>query len=206
MAGKCTWCGKDLSPPKQRYCSKQCRNKGSVSSWRRRIKRRAVEYKGSSCRRCGYDRCVAAMVFHHPSGKTFRISDGRARSWEKIKQELDACELLCLNCHAEVHHASKGQPEPGELERDRSLWLQAESPQPRSLKKNSTCLECGESITSQAVRCKRCAAKHRPSKIKWPSPGKLKKMVESSSYEAVGRHLRVSGNAVKKHIKNHIGA
>lgn len=73
---------------------------------RRRIKQKAVEYLGGKCVRCGYNKCVAALQFHHKdiTKKEFGISaKGIIRSWERIKVELDKCELLCANCHAEEH-------------------------------------------------------------------------------------------------------
>lgn len=72
---------------------------------RRRIKLKAVAYKGGRCQNCGYDKCVGAMDFHHtnPHEKDFTIS-GNAGRWEIIKEELDKCELLCKNCHAEQHY------------------------------------------------------------------------------------------------------
>ncbi len=77
-----------------------------VSKQRRRnIKVRAVAYKGGKCKKCGYDKCVGALDFHHinPRDKDFTIS-GNAGKWENIKKELDKCELLCKNCHAEQHY------------------------------------------------------------------------------------------------------
>ena len=66
----------------------------------------AIEYKGGRCQICGYNRCMEAMEFHHfsSSGKDFGISEkGYTRSWEKVKEELDKCVMLCANCHREVH-------------------------------------------------------------------------------------------------------
>ncbi len=66
----------------------------------------AVEYLGGRCTRCGYERCAEALEIHHldSSDKDFGISDkGYTRSWEKIRGELEKCELLCANCHREVH-------------------------------------------------------------------------------------------------------
>jgi hypothetical protein len=54
---------------------------------------------------CGYDRCVAALQFHHrdPREKTFTPSSkGVTRSLEKAREEARKCVLLCANCHAEV--------------------------------------------------------------------------------------------------------
>jgi hypothetical protein len=69
-------------------------------------KKKAVEYKGGKCQECGYKKCIAALEFHHrdPNEKDFEISNG-ARNWDKIKAELDKCDLLCSNCHKEVHYA-----------------------------------------------------------------------------------------------------
>src|SRR5437762_2381392 len=46
-----------------RRCLK-CRS-DAVSRRRRRVKRILVEEAGGACRLCGYDRCVAALQFHH---------------------------------------------------------------------------------------------------------------------------------------------
>lgn len=72
---------------------------------RRKIKIKAVEYKGGKCQECGYDKCIGAMDFHHldPQEKDFTIS-GNAGKWENIKKELDKRILLCKNCHAEHHY------------------------------------------------------------------------------------------------------
>lgn len=66
----------------------------------------AVAYKGSKCERCGYDRCVEALEFHHtdPTKKDFNISSkGHTRSWNRVQAELDKCVMLCANCHREIH-------------------------------------------------------------------------------------------------------
>ncbi len=84
-------------------CSR-CRME-AVSEWRRRVKLRLVERAGGSCCLCGYDRCVAALQFHHvdPSEKRFSISNrGLAVAWTTLCAEADKCVLLCGNCHAEV--------------------------------------------------------------------------------------------------------
>ncbi len=69
------------------------------------LKEKAVAYLGGKCIACGYSRCVAALNFHHRDGKdkSFGIGGSHCRSWEVIKAELDKCDLLCSNCHAERH-------------------------------------------------------------------------------------------------------
>ena len=72
---------------------------------RRRVKEILVEEAGGCCRLCGYDRCVAALEFHHldPAAKEFGVAqNGMARSIERLRAEVRKCLLLCSNCHAEV--------------------------------------------------------------------------------------------------------
>lgn len=81
-----------------------CR-KERVSEWRRRVKRRLVDEAGGACVICGYDRCVAALEFHHldPTTKSFALSrQGVTRSFAEARAEARKCVLLCSNCHAEV--------------------------------------------------------------------------------------------------------
>jgi hypothetical protein len=80
----------------------------AVVEWRRRTKARLVESHGGRCIRCGYRAHIAALVFHHrdPSTKEFAIStDGVPRSWARVVAEAAKCDLLCANCHREVHAA-----------------------------------------------------------------------------------------------------
>ena len=87
-----------------RYRCKKC-SVEQVTKRRRKLKILAVEYKGGKCSRCGYDKCVDALEFHHkdPSKKDYGIGMGCTRSWSLLKLELDKCELLCSNCHKEEH-------------------------------------------------------------------------------------------------------
>ena len=126
--GSCKICGKAIRTVLS-YCSDECRNikkeqsanrkrkavSKRVMDWRRDIKQRAVEYLGRKCMKCGYCKCVRALQFHHrePGEKEFAISRPETVAWEKVKLELDKCDLLCANCHAE--------------EEDRLYWGVAQS-------------------------------------------------------------------------------
>jgi len=78
----------------------------AVQKRRKKVREMAVEFLGGRCIRCGYDRCTEALEIHHleSSDKDFGISDkGYTRSWNRVREELQKCELLCSNCHREVH-------------------------------------------------------------------------------------------------------
>lgn len=79
-----------------------------VTNLRRRYKAKAVSFLGGKCSRCGYDRCLGALTFHHVNRneKSFGISQsGFTRAWKVIEKELKKCILLCANCHAEEHYS-----------------------------------------------------------------------------------------------------
>ena len=68
-----------------------------------------IAYKGGCCEKCGYDKNVAALDFHHlnPNEKSFQL-DARHLSnthIDKLKQEANKCILVCANCHREIHNS-----------------------------------------------------------------------------------------------------
>ena len=84
-------------------------NKGDKS--RRNDKLIYLEYKGDKCEICGYNKCEAALSFHHrnSSEKSFWIGSlsQRITNISELKNyiidELDKCDVLCRNCHYEKH-------------------------------------------------------------------------------------------------------
>lgn len=111
----CFVCGAELSGRQVKFCSKQCRGKDVNNRHKdyqaqrergSRRKREAVKLKGDRCYKCGYNKNLAGLVFHHRSGKDFGL-DIRAfsnNSWQKLLDELEKCDLVCHNCHMEIHH------------------------------------------------------------------------------------------------------
>ena len=85
------------------YC-KICANLQTLER-QRKFKKDAIDYKGSKCCICNYNKCQQALEFHHldPSKKEFTISNCKLTSFNKIIKELDKCILVCANCHAEIH-------------------------------------------------------------------------------------------------------
>ena len=116
LAGKqCEKCSKTFIPKQygmtRRYCF-ECVPDGLSNGVdiRRLIKQWALDYKGYKCSRCGYNKCLEALEFHHQdmTQKEFSISDRDIKlDWKNIRQELDKCELVCANCHREIHCESE---------------------------------------------------------------------------------------------------
>lgn len=67
-------------------------------------------YKSRSCcQSCGYSKCPDALVFHHrdPAAKLFSVAVYGNRSLVAVQAEIAKCDLLCSNCHAELHYEEK---------------------------------------------------------------------------------------------------
>ena len=85
----------------------------STNLRRYRVKKKAVEYKDSKCIRCGWSGDISGFDFHHsdPIQKEFELSGKiiAGIKWEKVKSELDKCELLCALCHRLEHSNYKNE-------------------------------------------------------------------------------------------------
>lgn len=72
---------------------------------RRNMKLQAIKLLGGKCCRCGYNKCVDALEFHHTNQreKDFKLGSGNTMSWKEYKTEAMKCILVCSNCHKEIH-------------------------------------------------------------------------------------------------------
>lgn len=75
--------------------------------WVAAEKQKSVNYKGGACVVCGYDKCLAALDFHHlnPQEKEGHNGGALKAHWtfERNRPELDKCVLVCVRCHREIH-------------------------------------------------------------------------------------------------------
>lgn len=109
----CEVCGKLLTGRQERFCSRDCKNAihQSYPNQKRRGLERKLEFVqrlGGKCARCGYSKNLAALSFHHKDeDKKEHELDMRSLSnhtLEVVLQEFEKCELLCANCHMELHY------------------------------------------------------------------------------------------------------
>lgn len=89
-----------------KYRCKICRKEG-VQRRRLKVKSILVKEAGGKCKICNYDRCDAALEFHHlnPEEKNFGISHkGITYAIDTLRKETLKCILLCCRCHREVEN------------------------------------------------------------------------------------------------------
>lgn len=92
-------------------CHRELHYNNDITEERRITKELIVNYKGNKCEICGYDKCLAAITFHHTDKEdkeysiakiSLRITDIQELTEDMLK-ELSKCEILCSNCHREKH-------------------------------------------------------------------------------------------------------
>jgi hypothetical protein len=68
----------------------------------------AIISKGGKCLKCGYNKNIAALDFHHiePELKSHELDVRHFSntSIDNLELELAKCILLCANCHREEHN------------------------------------------------------------------------------------------------------
>ena len=103
----CKYCGttdqENFSADAQNVCL-NCKNQKYIQRWIR-LKKEWIDYLGGECQKCGYKKYYGALEFHHrdPSMKDAVWSQIKKWSHDRIKKEIDKCDLLCSNCHRETH-------------------------------------------------------------------------------------------------------
>ena len=117
----CVVCGTELKGSKRMFCSNNCKQKyhynqtksnpntyftQTIRGYRRKLQ--LIELKGGKCEKCGYDKNISALEFHHidSSQKEFSLDIRKLSNskWESLLKEANKCSLLCSNCHREVHN------------------------------------------------------------------------------------------------------
>lgn len=107
----CNDCNKLLSntgPERWRRICPKCDKK----RWRdkERAERQSLrEQFGGKCSRCNYDRCMQALHFHHLDSSEkyeWNVKGKGGASLREIKQHPERFQLLCANCHIEIHQSN----------------------------------------------------------------------------------------------------
>lgn len=96
----------------------RARHKAAVKRSRAKARRARYEEIDRIKTECGCSSCgmtiTACLDFHHrdPLTKLFEISRGitMGYAWARILAEIEKCDVLCSNCHRQVHRKSDTLP------------------------------------------------------------------------------------------------
>lgn len=176
-----------------------------ISEHRRRIKRKAIDYSGGECMKCGYNKCFAALDFHHldPTAKETIIATGRSLGWPLVKQEVDKTILICANCHREFHD---GYWAPTQVMIDKQLIMRSNYvDQPLAfyngvhlVEKSDHYCKCGQKVQRLGRNCDKCK---RYQISKSPTKDKLATMIWEMPTTKIAIIYGVSDKAVEKWCK-----
>jgi len=108
----CKYCGSSLEGTKRISVCENCATQPNTTQRQKeKFRKRKLTYiaqKGGKCERCGYDKNLAALHFHHTDPKTKKLNLDASTLGNSseifLQEEIDKCILLCSNCHMEEHY------------------------------------------------------------------------------------------------------
>lgn len=172
----------------------------AVQNWRVRTKERMIEAMGGECQCCGYNKCKAALEFHHidmaKKEFNFAVALKNPSSWPKLVVELRKCVLLCANCHREVHHDELVLPIKAKSFNEEFLDYSKKSKEDEL----DNCPICGTVKSKHLATCSRRCAGKSAGKVDWENLNLPELMSTYGNAEQVGKFLGVSGAAVRKQL------
>lgn len=173
-------------------------NVESVINWRKNLKKRALLLFDNKCVCCGYNKCSAALEFHHldPEHKDFSIASvySNPKSWDTIVQELKKCALVCSNCHREIHYGTRNI--------ENKVYINLEYVDYKLYESGNyhKCI-CNKVITKKYKYCSAICASKDKQLIDWESEieniAKLKDL-DKLSFVAISKIYNTSDNTIRK--------
>jgi len=175
-----------------------------IKNHRENRKQLLCDLLGGKCAKCGYNKCISALDFHHidPTKKDFIIA-AKIYALNKVLPEVKKCILLCCRCHRELHS---------------NLWKLSDIEIPlfqthildqylTRYEKEIDCEQCGQTITINKSNTKRfCSERCRrlsSRKVDRPTKTTLLKEISTHTWVELGSRYGVSDNAVKKWAKSY---
>ena len=162
-------------------------------------KNRLIRIMGEKCCICGYDKCNAALEFHHkdPNEKEFTISDNAHIALEKAIEEVKKCILVCANCHREIH---AGLIDISNIECFNEEIAKKEIEENNEIKfgKKYFCIDCGEEVKRGVKRCPKCAELANRKVKERPTREELKNLIRTKTFVEIGSMYGVTDGSIKK--------
>lgn len=145
---------------------------------------------------CGYDRNIAVLEFHHinPDEKEFQLDMRHLSntSLERLKEEADKCQLLCANCHREVHNPHLGMDEVEDL-------VNTEAKDKTSFENmtGSVCPVCGKRFPKSKGKIY-CSKECRDADKHYPSLEEVNEQYEIlKNWEKVAQHFGLTRRVIQ---------
>lgn len=169
----------------------------SVTAARQKRKQELVYIMGGKCVLCGYNKCIAALEFHHidKSTKSRGLSNGNCHSWEEDVEEVKKCTLVCSNCHKEIEAFGLTVATSFDEEKCKEITALKE-------KKKYLCKRCGKEIDNTSTYCRDCWS-FLNRKVERPSKEELKQLIRNDSFKSIARTFGVSDNTIRKWCKDY---
>ena len=157
-----------------------------------------IDLRGSCCEKCGYNKNLSALEFHHKEpGKKESQLDMRRLSNSSMKwilKEFDKCKILCANCHREEHNPkltismtrllSKTVVESILVSKDNKI-------------NKPKCCDCGIEINYTYKRCVKCKSKFQR-KVEWPEKTTLQREINEHNITWCSNKYGVSRRTIKR--------
>lgn len=177
-------------------CLKCIKEEVKLSKYQSKI--RLIQLLGGKCHKCGYDKCIAALDFHHkdPSTKKFTIGS-KIKSFIELEKEALKCELLCSNCHREFHFYEQ------EYDFIKIDWKKIPAKNMKyihSSKSKIDLCKCGNKKRIESKTCKYCCFRNKQKADfeKRVDRNILEKEVWQCPLTKLALKYNVSDNAIKK--------
>lgn len=171
----------------------------NVTAARQKRKQELVYIMGGKCALCGYDKCIAALEFHHidKSQKERQLSSGNCHSWEEDVKEVKKCALVCSNCHKEIEFFKLNVETTFDEEKCKEITAQKEQE-----KQINKCGICGIEIDKNALYCHPCwSILNR--RVERPTREDLKRLIRHNNISSVAKTFNISDNALRKWCKDY---
>lgn len=187
------------------------------ATWRDRIWDRVYDIMGDRCYICGYNKCRAALEFHHidPTEKNFIIGNlGRGSiKWETLLDELRKCVILCSNCHREYHNGKHDIELTSTFDESKihnhltKCMLDGCTNKVKTIRAKYCSTNCSKiAISQQNRKDSECARKMAENKRIWENTNVIE-LIErhNGNMCSAAREVNMSDNAVRKRLKKVTG-
>jgi len=179
---------------------KQCVYGLQKGRWTAR-KIEAIKLMGEKCCKCGYDKNISALEFHHLEAKDKELQWNKLRQvgWESVIKELQKCIMVCANCHRETHNPQLDKSYEQGNENANGLLNKEYAP----MVSTGECPFCHKKVYGTKFCSVECAAIGSRKVMDRPSKEILEKEINEHSMVYLGKKYGVSDNAVRKWAKQY---